>query len=184
MPVTLTGWALWLALSACETAAPSWLPPGGEIELRSPEGPLSLEAARGSVVLLYFGFASCPDVCPTSLASVATALRALSPEERAHVRAIFVSLDPERDTPEILDAYTELFHPEIVGATGSRAQIAQAALRYGIAWRKTEVDSALGYVIDHSSSFSIVSPDGQLVEQLRHGSSPEEIASALRRWLP
>jgi protein SCO1 len=157
---------------------------GGDFTLSSADGPVSLASLRGQVVLIYFGYASCPDVCPTSLALTTTALHALTPAERQRVRVLFVSVDPARDTPAKLKQYAGFFHPNITGITGSPEALTAVAARYGAAYRMTPVESAAGYVVDHSSATSVVAPDGHLVEQLPHGTAPPDIVAAIRRWLP
>jgi len=160
------------------------LPSGGDFMLDSADGPVSLASLRGQVVLIYFGYASCPDVCPTSLAIIKAALQALAPADLARIRVLFISVDPARDTPAKLKQYAAYFHPNIVGVTGKPAEIAAVALRYGASYRFTPVQSAVGYVVDHSSVTSVVAPDGRLVEQLPHGATAPGIIAAIRRWLP
>lgn len=166
------------------TPDPDALPRGGDFTLRGAAGPVSLRDFRGQVVVLYFGYASCPDVCPVSLGLIGAALDTLPPEEAAKVKLVFVSLDPERDTPEALLPYAAHFHADAVGVTGTVAEVTEVATRYGITYRKHGVDSALGYVVDHTSATLIVSPEGRLVETLEHGTPPERIAEAVRRWTP
>ncbi|TAM48070.1 MAG: SCO family protein [Gammaproteobacteria bacterium] len=179
--VTLTvviGWRM-----AVRAPASPALPPGGDFTLVSADGPVALAQLRGNVVLLYFGYASCPDVCPTSLALTAQALVRLTPAELARVRVLFISVDPERDTPAKLRQYAAHFHANVIGVTGEPAVLAGIAARYGAAYRKQAVDSAQGYVVDHSSFTAVVAPDGRLVAQLAHGAQPEEIVQTVRRWL-
>ncbi len=158
-------------------------PPGGDFTLTSADGPVALAQLRGNVVLLYFGYASCPDVCPTSLALTAQGLARLAPAELARVRVLFISVDPERDTPAKLRQYAAHFHANVTGVTGEPAALAEIAARYGAVYRKQAVDSAQGYVVDHSSFTAVVAPDGRLVARLAHGAQPEEIAQTVRRWL-
>lgn len=159
-------------------------PRGGDFTLTSADGPVSLESLRDKVVLIYFGYASCPDVCPTSLALTTAALKTLAPAELARVQVLFISVDPARDTPAKLKQYTGYFHPNIAGITGSPDAIVDVTARYGAAYHITPVRSAAGYMVDHTSVTSVVAPDGRLVEQLPHGTAPPEIAAAIRRWLP
>ncbi|TVQ86309.1 MAG: SCO family protein [Chromatiaceae bacterium] len=160
-------------------------PAGGEFRLHGPDGPVSLTDLRGQVVLLYFGYATCPDVCPTNLALIALALRSLEPAEAAAVQPVFVSVDPERDTPARLAAFTSAFHPRILGLTGSPAEIAAAAAAYGAAYQRTEQPgSALGYVIDHSAYTYLIDPTGRLVATLDHATPAEQIRTQLRELLP
>lgn len=171
----------WLA--GLRTDEPA-LPRGGDFTLTSADGPVALERLRGKVVLLYFGYAACPDVCPTSLALTTAALKTLAPAELERVQVLFISVDPGRDTPEKLRQYAGYFHPNIAGVTGRPKTIGAVAADYGASYRMTPVESATGYVVDHSSVTSVIAPDGRLVEQLPHGTTPPEIVDAIRRWLP
>jgi len=157
--------------------------PGGDFTLTSASGPVSLRELRGKFVLVYFGYTFCPDVCPTSLSDLSVALRGLTPAESERFRAIFVSVDPERDTPEALQRYAAAFHPSFVGVTGSPAELALVAQRYGAHYAKAEVDSAAGYLVDHTASFFVVDPDGALVGRLEHGTPPAELTARLRAYL-
>ncbi|HJW82502.1 MAG TPA: SCO family protein [Acidiferrobacterales bacterium] len=179
--------AAWLGgQRAAEPAAHAGppLPPGGDFTLDAADGPVSLASLRGKVVLIYFGYASCPDVCPTSLALIATALKTLAPAERERVRVLFISVDPLRDKPDMLKKYAGGFHPNILGITGQHKVIGDVALRYGAYYGFTPVSSADRYVVDHTSATSVVAPDGRLVEQLSHGTPPPGIVASMRRWLP
>lgn len=159
------------------------LPPGGDFALQSADGPVTLAGLRDKVVLIYFGYATCPDVCPTSLALTAQALAGLTATELERVRVLFVSVDPARDTPAKLKAYAAHFHVNIGGVTGTPEALAEMATRYGAAFRLQPVESAAGYVVDHSSFTSVVAPDGRLVGRLAHGALPPEIIAAVRREL-
>src|SRR5690606_28898139 len=118
-----------------------------------------------------------------ALALTAQALEALEPAERARVRVLFVSVDPERDSPELLAQYAAHFHANVTGVTGSPDVLAEIATRYGAAYRKSAVESVTKYVVDHTSSTAVVAPDGRLVELLPHGTPPPRIVEAVRRWL-
>lgn len=160
-------------------------PRGGDFELQGPHGPVRLSDLRGQVVLLYFGYATCPDVCPTNLALIALALNGLEPAEAAAVQPVFVSVDPERDTPARLAAFTSAFHPRILGLTGSPPALAGAAAAYGAAYQRTEQPgSALGYVIDHSAYTYLIDADGRLVAALDHATPAEQIRAQMRALLP
>lgn len=158
-------------------------PSGGDFTLQSSNGPLSLHELQGNVVLLYFGYTFCPDICPTALAVTAQALSALEAQEIEKVRVLFVSVDPERDTLDRLKEYTAYFHPAIIGLTGSRVAVDQAVKLYGAAYRRQEVDSAGGYVVDHSSSTFVIAPDGKLLTRLPHGTSAVEVVGTIRAVL-
>lgn len=159
-------------------------PTGGDFELTSARGALKLSDLRGKVVLLYFGYAACPDICPTNLAIISLALRELTPTERERVQVLFVSVDPERDTPGRLAEYAGYFHPDIIGVTGSEADLERVAKQYGAAYRRTETgDSALGYVVDHSAYSYVIDASGALVRVLDHATPAQEIVTTLRRYL-
>ncbi len=157
--------------------------PGGDFTLPSHAGPVSLRNFRGRVVLLYFGYTFCPDVCPTTLSDLSVALRSLTPAEAARVQVIFVSVDPERDPPATLATYAAAFHPSFVAVTGSPAELAVLAQRYGAYFAKQTVDSAAGYLIDHTASTFVIGPDGVLLEKLAYATPPAEIAARLRALL-
>lgn len=157
---------------------------GGDFTLQSARGPVSLKDYRGKLVLVYFGYTYCPDVCPTSLAATTEGLKQLKPEELARVAMIFVSVDPKRDTPARLQEYVEFFHPAIVGVTGTPENIAEIARRYGVFYAEQKVATAGGgYVVDHSSDTYVISPDGQLVGKLAHATPPDQVAVAIRKYL-
>ncbi len=175
----------WYGGRGTEDRRPAALPGprGGDFTLTSADGPVSLSSLRGKVVLIYFGYASCPDACPTTLALTAQALAQLAAEERKLVRVLFVSVDPARDSPQKLKEYCAHFAPEVIGVTGTPREIAEVVVQYGAAFRMQPVESAVGYVVDHTSFTSVVAPDGRLLEQLPHGTPPAQIAAAVRRAL-
>lgn len=154
---------------------------GGDFVLKSAKGPVSLADYRGKTVVLYFGYASCPDVCPTSLGLLSLALRKLTPEELEKLQVMFISVDPERDTVDKLKTYAEAFHPNIIGITGSAKEIAAVARHYGVMYAKVDMpNSALGYSVDHSSRYYVVGKDGAVKKFIEHGTAPEEIVTHLR----
>ena len=158
-------------------------PEGGDFTLQSWRGPVSLADFRGKVVLIYFGYTWCPDICPTNLAIIGLALKQLTPAERAGVQVLFVSVDPERDDVERLKQFAKYFDPGILGVTGSEQEIADAARRYGAAYRRSEQsNSAMGYMVDHSSYTYLVGPNGRLVEVLEHATPAERIVGLIRRF--
>lgn len=160
------------------------VPEGGDFTLQSADGPVRLADLRGKAVLVYFGYTFCPDICPTALTATAEGLRQLTPAEAAKVAVIFISVDPERDTPAHLKEYAAFFHPAIVGVTGSPETIAEVARRYGAFYAKQNAITAGGsYVVDHTSDTFLVAPDGKLVGRLPHGTPPEKAADALRKLL-
>ena len=139
-----------------------------------------LAAHRGGVTLVYFGYMSCPDVCPTTLSEIAAVWPYLG-EDRDRISEVFVTLDPARDTAAALGDYLANFEPKPLGLTGTPAAIATAAHDWRITWRMAEG----GRFIDHTSVVTVVGPDGR--ERLRYGFSqmgdPQAIARDLRRIL-
>lgn len=161
----------------------SQAPKGGDFTLESANGPFDLKAQRGKVVLIYFGYTFCPDVCPTNLMLIAQALNALKKDELDRVQGVFISVDPERDTLDKLAAYTEYFHPSIIGVTGKPDQIAQVAKQYGAVYRKVKGESQGGYLIDHSANTYVIAPDGSLHTILPHATPPKKILRVIRSLL-
>jgi protein SCO1/2 len=180
---TLLIWAIFIWNPAPGGTATPATPTGGDFTLHSATGPISLTELRDKVVLLYFGYTSCPDICPTSLTLMSIALSQLSTEESAQVRGLFVSVDPERDTPQRLAQYSSHFHPNISGITGSPAEVAEVARLYGAVYQRAEGDTALGYTIDHSSVTYLIDPQGRLTMTLPHGTTPGAILQQIRRLL-
>ncbi len=158
-------------------------PQGGDFVLTRDGRSFDLADHRGQVVLLYFGYTYCPDVCPTSMAMIRQALRQLDAEQLERVQAVFVSIDPERDTPEQLADYARFFHASILGVTGSEEELAEAGRLYGAAWRWADTGSAMGYAVDHSSNTYVIGMDGRLVETLPHGTGPQRILETVLRLL-
>jgi protein SCO1/2 len=167
-----------------QTLALGETPTGGDFRLESAAGPLDLANLRGQVVLIHFGYTWCPDICPTNLAFIASAIRTLSLEEQERVEVLFVSVDPERDDAARLAQYTGYFHPRFRGLTGSPEQIAEVARLYGAAYRRgEETGSSLGYLVDHTSFTYVVDPQGRLARTLDHATPPERIAATIRSLL-
>jgi protein SCO1/2 len=157
---------------------------GGDFTLESAAGPVSLADYRGKAVALYFGYASCPDVCPVSLANMAAAFQALPADEQGRVQGIFISVDPERDPPAVAQEYAQAFDPRIVGVTGPLDALQRVARQFGALFARVEMeDSALGYAMDHSSVIYVIRPDGVVHSLVQHGTAPDEIAGELEEAL-
>jgi protein SCO1/2 len=140
---------------------------------------------RGKVLLVYFGFTYCPDVCPTTLTVMADALAVLGPDA-ARVQPLFITVDPERDTPEQLAVYVAYFHRTLVGLTGSAADIAAAAKSYRVYYAKVKGASGAAddYVMDHTSIIYVMGPDGRYATHFSGArAEPEAIARAVRGLL-
>lgn len=137
---------------------------------------------KGKVVLLYFGYTFCPDVCPATLANAGQAIRALG-KKGEQVQLIMISVDPERDTPEKLAKYVSHFHPSFVGITGTEAQISEAAALYGIYYQKNEGSEATGYLIDHTATLMAIDKEGYLKLLIPFGATVEQMTSDLKNLL-
>ena len=145
--------------------------------------PMALADFRGKVVVMYLGYTSCPDVCTISLSLIAQALAKLDAAALPRVQGLFVSVDPERDSPERLADYAPFFHPRILGASGSTAEIAQLARQYGSSYRLHPKDADGQYAVDHSSITYVIDADGKLVAMLPFGSAAADIAAAIEKAL-
>ena len=156
---------------------------GGDFTLFQGEKPVSLSDFHGKLVVMYFGFASCPDVCPTTLTIISSALKQLTLEEINTVQPVFISIDPERDQGEKLDAYATYFHPGFIGITGTPEEVQKVANQYGGFFIKVESDSALEYLVEHTSKTYIISKDGQYVSILPHDMTIDVALSAIRSGL-
>ena len=134
-----------------------------DFTLRTDEGKtFRLSDWRGSVVLLYFGYTSCPDVCPTTFAEFVEVKKRLGPSAQ-RLRVALVTVDPERDTPKRLRIYTQAFDPSFVGLTGDRKTLAAVWKAYGVYVQSHRVPgSSVGYVVDHSATTLVIDADGNL----------------------
>ena len=163
--------------------------PGGSgndlnFTLQAADGPVRLSDYRGQIVVVYFGYTFCPDVCPTSLATLGAALSSLTPAELARIQPLFISVDPARDTVAQLQSYSRFFHPKLRGLTGSPEAIAEVTRRFGAYYVINAHGQAdKNYTVDHTSVLYLIGPDGKLAGQLPHGTPPAEIVAALRRLI-
>ncbi|WP_428772617.1 SCO family protein [Vibrio sp.] len=134
--------------------------------------------------IVYFGFTRCPDVCPTSLAMLAGALQQLDTKLTQQLWPIFISLDPERDAPDAAHQYAQYFDSRIDGLSASLNITTPLAHKYGVIFRKTELEnSELGYTLDHSSYFYFLEPDGTLITKVPHTLSPAPLVAAIQTVL-
>lgn len=131
--------------------------------------------------VVYFGFTRCPDVCPTSLAMLAGALNQVDDEVKKQFRPIFISLDPERDAASDSYKYAQYFHPMIEGLSAPLEITTPLAHKYGVIFRKTELEnSQLKYTLDHSSYFYFLKPDGTLITKVPHTLTPAPLVEAFK----
>ena len=137
---------------------------------------------QGKWTLLYFGYTFCPDVCPTTLADLRTMNVALG-DKADDAQVVFVSLDPARDTPERMAAYTDAFDPTFMGLTGSPEAIDAAATGFGVFYQKHEVEGASGYLIDHTSTVALIDPKGYVRMIFPYGTPGADIAADLKYFM-
>ncbi len=157
---------------------------GGPFELVQHDGkPVTNETFNGELMLIYFGFTFCPDVCPTELQIMSTALDLVG-EDAAQVRPILISIDPERDTVGVMAQYVAHFHPRMTGLTGTPEQIAAAARAYRIYYQRVEDPSSnAAYTMDHSSIVYLMDKEGQFITHFGPGTQPEKMAETIRTAL-
>jgi protein SCO1/2 len=140
----------------------------------------------GKYRLVYFGFTYCPDVCPVDLQLIGQALRRLEksdPVLAAKVQPLFISVDPQRDTPAVLKPFVAAFHPRLIGLTGTPDQIADVAKRYGIYYAKQGSGEPKDYLMDHSRIALLFGPKGEPIAIVPHDKGADAIADELQRWV-
>ncbi|MGA7948843.1 MAG: SCO family protein [Thiobacillaceae bacterium] len=133
---------------------------------------------RGKVVALFFGYTHCPDVCPTTLSAFAMALKLMGKDAR-RVQVLFVTVDPERDTPALLAQYVPAFNPDFLGLYTDSASLAKLAAEYKVVYRKSAGNSPQDYLIDHTAGTFVYDPQGRLRLLVSYGSQPKAIAQDL-----
>ncbi len=137
----------------------------------------TLQDYANKAVLIFFGFTQCPDVCPTALARAAEVKRLLGPDGDK-LQVLFVTVDPERDTPEMLKSYTQTFDPSFVGLYGDAERIAEVAREYKVYYKKVPTGSS--YTLDHTALSYVYDPQGKLRVVLRHEQTAEDYAADLK----
>ena len=156
---------------------------GGPFALVDGDGRTRTDADfRGRLMLIYFGYTFCPDVCPTELQTMAQAVELLG-DDAAKVQPLFITVDPERDTPEVMKAYAENFGAGMIGLTGTPEQVAQAARAYRVYYRKATSESATDYLMDHSSIVYLMGRDGRFLTHFSLGTTPEDMAKSIHKFL-
>lgn len=154
-----------------------------DFTLQSADGPLSLSDLRGKVVAVYFGYIACPDICPTSLGTITEALNMMGSDEVEQIRVVFISVDPERDTPQNMKAYVEYFHPNIIGVTGTKETIDSVTVPYKTKYIKIEGNTAMGYTMGHTSFVHFFDKYGNLSSILDHSVDPDETMKHFQKAL-
>lgn len=166
-----------------EIAVATGIQIGGPYSLIAQDGSrVTDETFQGKFQLIFFGFTFCPDVCPTELAQIAAAMERMGPDAQK-VQPIFITVDPERDTPEAMGEYVRHFDPRIIGLTGSREEIDQVISAYRVFARKVQEPNSSQYVMDHSTFLYLLGPDGEFVTMYRYGTEPDELAKSLKGYV-
>lgn len=175
-----------------------WFGPKGEDEGVS-SGPVSIGGAftltdqdgrtvtdrdfAGKLMLVYFGFTNCPDICPTGLQTIAIAMDELG-AAGAQVQPILITVDPERDTPPVMKEYVQAFHERLIGLTGTPEQIAAVARAYRVYYQKVQLkDSNLGYSVDHSGFIYLMDGQGRYLAHFRHDATPDQMVQRIKAKL-
>jgi len=174
--VGLLGAGSWLALHREEAGVPI----GGPFRLQAADGREVTDADfRGRWMLVYFGYTHCPDACPTALQDMANALDTLGPEAKKKVAVLFITVDPERDTPAVMRDYVTAFDAPITGLSGTPEETAAVAKAYKVYYAK-HPKAGGDYDMDHSSVIYVMDPRGRFVTNFTHETAPDAIAAKLR----
>ena len=144
---------------------------------------VKLSDFRGNIVLIFFGYTHCPDVCPTALNKLAKIYEGLG-EKRKKVKVLFITVDPERDKPEVIKEYLSFFNKDFIGLYGTEEEIKKVAKEYMVFFRKTETDSKAGYLVDHSDPIFLIDQKGILKLIYTHRKQdPDKILEDIRHLL-
>ncbi len=144
---------------------------------------MSLQDFRGKTVLLFFGYTFCPDVCPTTLADLSHAMQILGPKKAAQVQVLYVSVDPDRDTPDRLKTYLAAFNPAFLGMTGTPNELIAASTPFGIFYEQHEGTAATGYLVDHTATVTLIDKEGYVRLVFPYGMGSELIAADLDQFV-
>jgi protein SCO1 len=181
-----------LAVAGCNAAAPPAEPPlagaaiGGEFALTNSAGAtVRWDDFAGKYRVVYFGYAFCPDVCPTDMQRVAQGLKQLKandPALAAKIVPIFITIDPARDTPKVVGEFAAAFSPDIIGLTGTPEQIDAAAKAFKVFYAKGNAVEGGGYLMDHSNVTYLFAPDGAPLATLPTDQGGDAVAAEIARW--
>ncbi|KPQ32574.1 MAG: cytochrome oxidase biogenesis copper metallochaperone PrrC [Porphyrobacter sp. HL-46] len=182
-----------LALAGCGAPTPTAEPPlagatiGGDFALTNSAGEtVRWDDFAGRYRVVYFGYAFCPDICPTDMQRVAQGLKVLKasdPEKAARITPIFITIDPERDTPAVVGEFAAAFSPDIIGLTGTPDQIAATAKAFRVFYAKGEAVEGGGYLVDHSNIVFLFGPEGEPLATLPVDQGADAVAVELRKWV-
>lgn len=180
LALLLSGCSEPVSFKATDVSGADW---GKDFKLTDHHGQArQLADFKGKAVVLFFGFTQCPDVCPTTLSAMRDALGLLG-QDASRVQVLFVTLDPARDTPQVLAQYLPMFHPSFIGLLGDEASTAALAKDFKVFYAKQPGSSAGSYSIDHSTGSYAFDPQGRLRLLFRHGETPDNVAADLKLLL-
>ena len=139
----------------------------------------------GKFQLIYFGYTFCPDICPTSLQVISQALDMLG-DKASLLKPYFITVDPERDNPKVMNNYVKYFNQDLVGLTGTKVMIERVAKQFKVRYEKVIEEGADPdlYIMDHSASVFLMAPDGEFITKFAHGISAKQMVESLRAYLP
>jgi len=157
---------------------------GGDFSLVDHDGkPFSLTSQRGKAVLIFFGYTFCPDACPTTLSKLSSVYRKLG-NDASKVKTLYISVDPERDTPEVLKADLENFRLDAIGLTGTKSEIDTVVQQYGAAYEIVPTpDSAAKYTVSHTTTLYALDPQGRIRTKFRYEATVDEIVDGIHAIL-
>ena len=158
--------------------------PGGNFTLTGTSGePFQLQDLRGKIVLLFFGYTSCPDACPSTLAKLQRAFNLLSKEQIEDVRTVFISVDPERDNPKLLKEYVDYFGVNAIGLTGAKAEIDKVVKAYLAHYMIIPGQTSNWYSINHTTTVFLHDKQGKVRYRFLYEETPEQLAEAIKKYL-
>ena len=182
-----------MAAAGCNGGAPAAEPPlagasiGGDFALTASDGrTVKWDDFAGKYRIVYFGYAFCPDICPTDMQRVAQGLKVLKasdPALAAKIQPIFITIDPERDTPQVVGEFAAAFSPDIIGLTGTPEQIAAAAKTFKVFYAKGDPVEGGGYLVDHSNIVYLFGPAGEPLATLPVDQGADAVAAELTKWV-
>jgi protein SCO1/2 len=184
--------SLLLALAACSNATPADPPLagariGGPFQLVDQDGKaITDKAFVGKYRIMYFGYTYCPDVCPTTAQTIGAAMRLLDksdPAVSARVVPVFVTVDPDRDTPAVVKQFVSAFYPRFIGLTGSAAAIDKIKTEYAVFASKGKITANGGYLVEHSNAAYLMDNDGKPLALLPTDQGPDATADEIKRWV-
>lgn len=179
LAVAIVAWSIYLSRDTTPSAAESSRALiGGEFELVNHNNEIVTDKDfLGKYMIVYFGYTYCPDVCPMDLQIMADALNHLEAEDLAMLNPVFVTVDPERDTTEVMAEYTSYFHEDLIGLTGTLDQIDTIKKAYRVYAAKA--DDSEDYLVDHTSYTYLMDKEGKLLQHFNHGEDPEAMAAKM-----